>query len=131
MGLFFEVHLDFVALGRSREIGSGLQSQGPWVFLLIPTIRKGLCAFNWRLLSLASVFSPRFVQALGLNLSVATKRATRKNKILQSPTKSREFLMFLPSFITLRVQSINTLEQHTRKFMPQHIGMLSSAEFPV
>ena len=38
MGLFFELSFDFVALGRSREIGSGLQSQGPWVFLLIPTI---------------------------------------------------------------------------------------------
>ena len=25
MGLFFEVRFDFVALGRSREIGSGLQ----------------------------------------------------------------------------------------------------------
>ena len=47
MGLFFEVHLDFVALGRSREIGLGLQSQSPWVFLLIPTIKKGLCALNW------------------------------------------------------------------------------------
>ena len=47
MGLFFEVRFDFVALGRSREIGSGLQSQSPWVFLLIPTIKKGLCAFNW------------------------------------------------------------------------------------
>ena len=47
MGLFFEAHLYFVALGRSRQTGSGLQSQGPWVFLLIPTIRKGLCAFNW------------------------------------------------------------------------------------
>jgi hypothetical protein len=47
MGLFFEVLLDFVALGRSRGIGSGLQSQSPWVFLLIPTIKKGLCAFNW------------------------------------------------------------------------------------
>jgi len=47
MGLFFEVRFDFVALGRSREIGCGLQSQSPWVFLLIPTIMKGLCAFNW------------------------------------------------------------------------------------
>ena len=40
MGLFFEVRFDFVALGRSREIGSGLQSQSPWVFLLIPTIKE-------------------------------------------------------------------------------------------
>ena len=47
MGLFFEVTFDFVALGRSREIGSGLQSQSPGVFLLIPTTMKGLRAFNW------------------------------------------------------------------------------------
>ena len=60
MGLFFEVQLAFVALGRSREIGSGLQSQSPWVFLLIPTIKKGLCAFNWASARFASVFSPRF-----------------------------------------------------------------------
>src|SRR4030095_10498037 len=97
MGLFFEVRFDFVALGRSREIGCGLQSQGPWVFLLIPTIMKrALRLINGRPLSLASVFSPRSVQALSLNLSVATKRATRKNKILQSPTRSHAFFDYLP-----------------------------------
>jgi hypothetical protein len=92
MGLFFEVRFDFVALGRSREIGCGLQSQSPWVFLVDPNDNeRALRLVNGRPLSLASVFSPRSVQAFSLNPSVATKRATRKNKILQSPTKSHAF----------------------------------------
>ena len=41
MGLFFEVRFDFVALGRSREIGWDCSLKAPWVFLLIPTIMKG------------------------------------------------------------------------------------------
>jgi hypothetical protein len=114
MGLFFEVRFDFVALGRSRETGSGLQSQSPWVFLLIPTLRKGLCAFNWAPAELASFFSPRCVQAVSLNLSVATKRATRKNKILQSPTKSREF--FDRPSASLRISLLHTIQRHACHF---------------
>ena len=110
MGLFFEVHLDFVALGRSREIGSGLQSQGPWVFLLIPTIRKGLCAFNWRLLSLASVFSPRFVQALGLNLSVATKKGDTQKQDFAVPDQEPR-IFDVPTVVYHFESSVN---QHAR-----------------
>jgi len=36
MGLFFEVRFDFVAPGRSREIGRGLQVSKPLGFLVDP-----------------------------------------------------------------------------------------------
>jgi hypothetical protein len=86
MGLFFEVRFVFVALGRSREIGSRLQSQSPWVFLLIPTIMKGLCApLNGRPLSLASVFSPGFCSGIELESLRSNKKGDTQKQDFAIP----------------------------------------------
>ena len=92
MGLFFEVRLDFVAPWLKSRNRLWIAISKPLGFLVDPNDNeRALRLTNGRPLSLASVFSPRSVQALSLNLSVATKRATRKNKILQSPTRSHAF----------------------------------------
>jgi len=115
MGLFFEVHLDFVALGRSRDIGSGLQSQSPGVFLLIPTLMKGLCAFN----RAPAGFGLRHLTKIRSGFELESLRSNKKGD-----TQKQDFAIPIQEPRTFSVPSLvyftksfHKLKQHNRNFV--------------
>ena len=92
MGLFFEVRFDFVAPGRSREIGRGLQVSKPLGFLVDPNDNeRALRLINGAPAEFGLCLLTKICSGVKLESLRSNKRATRKNKILQSLTKSHAF----------------------------------------